>query len=165
VLLILLAATIPRLLHSAAAQYLFGSNKQAYLARLFVIEGAANLALSLALVHPLGLAGVAIGTAVPSLISQGWFLPRFVAGTMDLSVRQLFFEGQARGLAVGVVVALVGEAMARLVPPLTWPTFFTAVLLTVVIASPFLWFLGLTGEDRLLVRSMLARLRPERRPA
>jgi O-antigen/teichoic acid export membrane protein len=165
VLLILLAATIPRLLHSAAAQYLFGSNKQGYLARLFVIEGAANLALSLALVRPLGLAGVAIGTAVPSLISQGWFLPRFVAGAMDVTVRRLFFEGQARGLAVGVVVALVGEAMERLVPPTTWPGFFTAVLLTVIIASPFLWFVGLTAEDRLMVRSMLARLRPERRPA
>jgi hypothetical protein len=84
---------------------------------------------------------------------------------MDVSVRQLFFEGQARGLAVGVVVAFVGEAMERLVPPNTWPSFVTAVLLTVVIASPFLWFLGLTAEDRLMVRAMLGRLRPERRPA
>jgi O-antigen/teichoic acid export membrane protein len=165
VLLILLAAMIPRLLHSAAAQYLFGSNKQAYLAKLFVVEGIANLALSLALVRPFGLAGVAIGTALPSLVSQGWFLPRFVARAMDVPPRTLFFEGQARGLAVGVVVFVVGELMERLVPPATWPTFFTGVLLTVLLASPFLWYVGLASEDRLVIRSALARFLPERRPA
>ena len=165
VLLILLAAMIPRLLHSTAHQYLFGSNKQAYLSRLLVYEGIGNLSLSLALVKPLGLAGVAIGTAIPSLVSQGWFLPRFVARTMGVTPRRLFLEGQARGLAMGVVVAVIGELVQRAIPPATWLAFVTGVLCTLALAAPFLWFAGITAEDRLTLRAMLARIRPERRPA
>jgi O-antigen/teichoic acid export membrane protein len=163
VLLVLIAAMIPKLLLSTAHQYLFGSNKQAYLSRVFVVEGIANLALSLALVRPLGLAGVAIGTALPSIVSHWWFLPRFVARSIGVPMRQLFLEGQARGLVMGVVVAAAGYLVVRVIPQTSWPMFFLAVLCTLLLASPFLWFAGLASEDRFRVRALVARLRP--RPA
>jgi O-antigen/teichoic acid export membrane protein len=165
VLLVLIAAMIPKLLLSTAHQYLFGSNKQAYLSRVFVIEGIFNLVLSLALVRPLGLAGVAIGTALPSIVSHWWFLPRFVARSIGVPMRQLFLEGQARGLVMGLVVAVAGIGVERLIPPTSWPLFSLAVFCTLVIASPFLWLAGLTSQDRLHIRAALARVRPERRPA
>ena len=165
VLLILIAAFIPRLLQSATHQYLFGVNKQWYLSRAFLIEGIANLALSLILVRPLGLAGVAIGSALPSLISQGWFIPRFVSRDLGVSYGQLFREGQVRGLLVGVVVALCGLLVQRLISSATWPGFFAGVAATLVLAAPFFWFVGLTGEDRSTVRRVVARRRMERRPA
>lgn len=165
VLLVLIAAFIPKLLQSATHQYLFGANKQWYLARAFLIEGIANLTLSLILVRPLGLAGVAIATAVPSLITQGWFIPRFATRDVGLSYARLFREGQMRGLAVGVAVAASGLLVQRLVPPTTWPGFFASVAVTLLLASPFLWFAGITADDRALVRAVLARWRPERRPA
>ena len=165
VLLILLAAFIPRLLQSATHQYLFGANKQWYLSRAFLIEGVANLTLSLLLVKPLGLAGVAIGSALPSVISQGWFIPRFVARDIGVSYYQLFREGQLRGLAMGAVVAVCGFLVQRLISPTTWPGFFSGVGVTLVLALPFGWIAGLTSEDRAMVRGALARFRPERRPA
>ena len=165
VLLVLIAAMIPKLLFSTAHQYLFGSNKQAYLSRVFVIEGIFNLVLSLALVRPLGLAGVAIGTALPSIVSHWWFLPRFVARSIGVPMRQVFFEGQARGIAMRVVVAVAGMLVERVIPPTTWPLFSLAVFCTLVITSPFLWLAGLTSQDRFHVRTILARVRPERRPA
>ena len=165
VLFILLVAFIPRLLQSATHQYLFGANKQWYLSRAFLIEGIVNLTLSLLLVRPLGLAGVAIGSALPSAISQGWFIPRFVARDIGVSYYRLFREAQLRGLAMGVVVAVCGLVVQRLVTAATWPGFFTGVALTLLVSLPFGWLAGLTSEDRALVRSALARLRPERRPA
>jgi O-antigen/teichoic acid export membrane protein len=165
VMLVLLAAFLPRLLQSATHQYLFGANKQWYLSRAFLIEGVANLVLSLILVRPLGLAGVAIATAVPSLISQGWFIPRFVSRDLGITYARLFREGQMRGLAVGVVVAACGLFVQRLVSATTWPGFFAGVAATLLLASPFLWFAGITAEDRALVRRALERWRPVRRPA
>ena len=165
VLLVLIAAFIPRLLQSATHQYLFGANKQWYLSRAFLLEGIANLVLSLALVKPLGLAGVAIGSALPSLVSQGWFIPRFVSRDIGVSYFRLFRDGQLRGLVMGVVVALFGLLAQRIVPPTSWPGFFAGVTLTLILASPFLWLAGITGEDRALVRGALSRFRPERRPA
>jgi O-antigen/teichoic acid export membrane protein len=165
VLLVLIAAFIPRLLQGATHQYLFGANKQWYLSRAFLLEGIANLVLSLALVKPLGLAGVAIGSALPSLVSQGWFIPRFVSRDIGVTYYRLFRDGQVRGLAMGIVVAVWGLLAQRLVAPASWPGFFAGVALTLVLASPFLWLVGITAEDRALVRGALARARPERRPA
>ena len=165
VLLVLIAAFIPKLLQSATHQYLFGANKQWYLARAFLIEGVANLLLSLLLVRPLGLAGVAIATAVPSLIVQGWFIPRFATRDLGLSYARLFREGQLRGIAVGVVVAVCGLLVQRVLPSTSWPRFFAGVAATVLLALPFLWFAGIEPQDRALVRGALARLRPVRRPA
>ena len=165
VLLVLLAAFVPRLLQSATHQYLFGANKQWYLSRAFLLEGVANLVLSLILVKPLGLAGVAIGSALPSIISQGWFIPRFVTRDIGISYYHLFRDGQVRGLATGAVVAASGLLVQRFLPATTWPSFFAGVAVTLLLAFPFLWLAGITGEDRALVRGALARLRAVRRPA
>jgi O-antigen/teichoic acid export membrane protein len=160
VLLILLAAFVPRLIQSATHQYLFGANKQWYLSRLFVIEGIVNLIISLSLVKPFGLAGVAIGSALPSVISQGWFIPRFVSRDIGVSYYELFRDGQLRGLAMGVVVGVCGFLVQRFISPAHWPGFFTGVVLTLVLAAPFLWLAGITGEDRAFLRGALARFRP-----
>jgi O-antigen/teichoic acid export membrane protein len=165
VLLVLIAGFVPRLIQGALHQYLFGANKQWYLSRAFLLEGIANLALSLALVKPLGLAGVAIGSAVPSLISQGWFIPRFVARDIGVSYFRLFRDGQLRGLAMGVVVFVCGLLAQRIIAPNGWPGFFAGVALTLVLASPFVWLVGITGEDRALVRRAVGRMRVVRRTA
>ena len=134
------------------------------LSRAFLIEGIVNLVLSLILVEPLGLAGVAIGR--PPVRDQPGLVHPAVrhAGRRSLLCR-LFREAQLRGLAVGAVVAACGLLVQRLVPPTTWPGFFTGVALTLVFALPFVWLAGLTAEDRELVRAAIARVRPERRPA
>ncbi len=165
VLFVLIAGFVPRLIQGALHQYLFGANKQWYLSRAFLLEGIANLVLSLSLVKPLGLAGVAIGSAVPSLVSQGWFIPRFVSRDIGVSYYRLFRDGQLRGLLMGVVVALCGLVAQRIIPPTGWPGFFAGVALTLVLAAPFVWFAGITGEDRALVRRAVARFRVVRRTA
>jgi hypothetical protein len=108
---------------------------------------------------------VAIGSAVPSLVSQGWFIPRFVSRDIGVSYYRLFRDGQLRGLLMGVVVALCGLVAQRIIPPTGWPGFFAGVALTLVLAAPFVWFAGITGEDRALVRRAVARFRVVRRTA
>ena len=65
---ILLILTIPytlMLVQSASGRILFGMGKHAKLAVVTMIEGVANLALSIMLVRPYGIMGDAIGTAIP----------------------------------------------------------------------------------------------------
>ena len=45
-------------------------------------EGALNLGLSVALVRPWGLAGVAAGTTLAALATSAWLLPRLAAGVL-----------------------------------------------------------------------------------
>jgi O-antigen/teichoic acid export membrane protein len=52
---------------SVAARVLYGVGRIRLFARLALVEGVANLLLSVALVRPLGIVGVAWGTAVPHI--------------------------------------------------------------------------------------------------
>jgi O-antigen/teichoic acid export membrane protein len=152
VLVILLIAMTPRFLLSAGHQYLFGTNQQGYLARVTAIEGVVNLSLSLLLVKPLGLFGVALGSAIPSLVSHGWFVPRYLARSLQISPRQLFLEGQSRGLLTGSVVLLAGLASSQVLTPDTWWRFFVDVTITLALSAPIIWRVGLAESDRALVR-------------
>jgi O-antigen/teichoic acid export membrane protein len=164
VLFIVLAAMIPRLIHSASHQYIFGSNRHVYLSRITVIEAVANLALSLMLAKPLGLAGVALGTAIPSLVAQGYFLPRYVSRWMETTPWQLFVHAQLRGLLGGVIVAAVGLFVQSFVPVDTWRAFFAGVFLTLAIAAPALWIVALAPDDRTMARNLAGRFLPRLRP-
>ncbi len=59
-------------------QFLFATNQHRFLAMALLIEGCANVVLSVMLAGPLGLVGVALGTAIPLLINHLLVLPRYV---------------------------------------------------------------------------------------
>jgi O-antigen/teichoic acid export membrane protein len=65
--------TIPLALamaQSVAARVLYGMGRLRWFARVVMIEAAANLLLSLALVKPFGVEGVALGTSIPNVVSN-----------------------------------------------------------------------------------------------
>jgi len=101
----------------------------------FLVAGVLNLGLSIALVRPLGLAGVALGTAIPNVLFAivvfvqacrefdvslgkffGYVVPRAVLGALPALAVLLWFKVQldVRGLvalaAAGVVMVLVFAA-------------------------------------------------------
>ena len=56
------------------------------------MEGIANLILSILLVRPLGIAGDALGTAIPMLLTTLWFLPRHMRKQLGVPVKTLLRE-------------------------------------------------------------------------
>ena len=63
-----LAATMGvAMMQSVAARVLYGTGKIRLFARLMLLEAVLNLGLSVALIGPLGIAGVALGTAIPNI--------------------------------------------------------------------------------------------------
>ena len=73
VLQILAIATVVRVGAGTATTVLKGANRHQLLASASVATGMANVALSVALVRPLGLRGVALGTLIPLALST-WFI-------------------------------------------------------------------------------------------
>jgi O-antigen/teichoic acid export membrane protein len=72
---------------SASTRVLYGMAKHHFLAKVLLYEGVANVALSCALARPLGLMGVALGTAVPLLITSILIIPVHVCRTLNLRLR------------------------------------------------------------------------------
>ena len=53
------------------------------------IEAVLNITISLALIGPFGLAGVALGTLISKLLTTGFYLPYWVCRKLDMSIKSL----------------------------------------------------------------------------
>ena len=92
VLLVLLIPSTFMLAQAASARTLFGMAKHKTLAIITLIEGVANLILSIVLVRRFGILGDAMGTAIPLTCTTLWFLPRHLCRILGLRVRTYLRE-------------------------------------------------------------------------
>ena len=67
-----------------AAATVMGINRHRGLAIAVAVEAVVNLGLSVLLIKPLGLVGVAIGTAIPTMIVNLVFMPRYVGRLLHI---------------------------------------------------------------------------------
>lgn len=86
VLLVLIVPYTLMLVQSASGRILFGMGKHGKLAVVSLIEGAANLALSVVLVRPFGIIGDAIGTALPLAGTFLFFMPFHLCSRLGIRV-------------------------------------------------------------------------------
>jgi len=93
--IIVLILLIPSTLYNAQTtsnRILFGMSEHRSLAVIVLIEGVANVILSIALVRPLGIVGDAIGTAIPLLCTAIFFLPRHMCRHLEVPLRKFIPE-------------------------------------------------------------------------
>jgi O-antigen/teichoic acid export membrane protein len=86
VLVVMIIPLALMLSQAASGRVLFGLGKHQILAAITVIEGIANLILSIALVPPLGIVGDALGTAIPLSFTCIVFLPRHLKKQIGVPV-------------------------------------------------------------------------------
>ena len=86
VLVVLIIPFALMLSQAASTRILFGLGKHQTMASITVIEGIANLILSIALVRPLGIVGDALGTAIPLSFTCLVFLPRHLKKQIGVPV-------------------------------------------------------------------------------
>lgn len=87
---ILLLLIVPKTLYlaqAASTKILLGMSRHRTLALVFLLEGCANLTLSILLLRHFGILGVALGTAIPLVCTSLFFLPRHVCRLLRVPVR------------------------------------------------------------------------------
>jgi len=87
VLLVLVIPYTLMLSQSASSRVLFGMAKHRTLAIVTLLEGGANIFLSIFLVRKFGILGDAAGTAIPLLCTTLFFLPRHLCRALKLRIR------------------------------------------------------------------------------
>ena len=85
VLIILAVALIFSTANNTAFAIAFGTERHKITAKWALIEGVANLVLSVTLVHFIGIYGVAVGTLLPNLFFHLVMWPRYVGKMLDYS--------------------------------------------------------------------------------
>jgi O-antigen/teichoic acid export membrane protein len=106
VLVVMIIPFALMLSQAASSRILFGLGKHQTIAAVTVIEGIANLILSIALVRPLGIVGDALGTAIPLSFTCLVFLPRHMKKQIGVPVATLFRE--AYTLPILLTIPFVG---------------------------------------------------------
>ena len=84
VLLTLILPYTLMMIQGASSRILFGMSKHGKLAVVTMVEGIANLGLSILWVRPYGILGDAFGTAVPMLGTYILFMPRHLCSRLNI---------------------------------------------------------------------------------
>ncbi len=148
--LILIATPI----HTAAL-LLAGLGKHRPAALGGAVEAVINLGLSLALVRPLGVLGVALGTLCAGAVTNAWIAPRAAAAAVGVSVGGYVKRSLLPALIPGLVAEIPAALVARSVAPGAPATALALPAVALVFALTF-WFGSLDAADR---REALALIR------
>jgi len=149
-------------------------------ASIWVAEAAANLILSLTLVHSMGLGGVALGTLVPVVVGHLFVMLPAVCRKLRLSVAKCVRETTTPALVAGAVSSLVCVLLRTVRPPEATASIIAEGSLVAMAYIVALATIGFDGETRRLyashgrrvaysvvsaVRQASANARPRRAPA
>lgn len=121
VLLILILATTLWTSQATSGRVLMGTGRHRTMALVVLIEGIANLVLSIVLVRPYGLVGDALGTAIPLAITSIFFLPQYLCSTLDLSVLRFLRQAYLAPLLCSFPLVLTLEILKILFPIPSYP--------------------------------------------
>ena len=127
---------------------LYGLAAHRSVAILRVIEGVANLTLSLVLVRRIGLVGVALGTAIPHMIVVGWILPRYIPKIVPINLRAYYAEVYGRTLLASVPFVVACWLVTTVVQPASLASFFFWGILSLPAYIVPAWLIALSDEER-----------------
>ncbi len=157
--LILLASTmIFSQANNAAFAIAFGTDRHKITAKWAIAEGVANLTLSILLVRPLGIYGVAVGTILPNLFVHLVLWPRFIGRMTGLSAFHVFSGIWAPMFLSVVPFAAASYAIDRYAHTASVTAFFAqtlALLPLFLLAVAFIFRSELRSQGIPAVRSFM----------
>lgn len=109
----------------------YGTGRMRPLALAMILEAAGNLVLSLLLVGPLGIVGVAIGTAVPAWLVHGLLLPWLACTRHGIALPSFLVRTWGGPLLAGAATVGVLHALVSGRDALGWPALIALAVLAV----------------------------------
>jgi O-antigen/teichoic acid export membrane protein len=163
VLLILIFPYTLILIQSASGRILFGISKHGTLAVITLVEGIANLLLSILLVRPYGIMGDALGTAIPMVATAILFLPSHLCSRLGIRIFTFLREAYFLPLVLCAPLAVTLTLMQRWYVAHTYRQLALQLVVGGLVYGICIGWAYLTGKA-LHVGNLLplnARLRPE----
>lgn len=105
VLVVLTIGLIFNTIQITSVTLLYGISKHKFYSIVMVIEGVANILLSILLIRKYGIVGVALGTTVPMLITSLFIIPAYTNRVIDLKLTK-YLKVVLGGIFFGGIVHL-----------------------------------------------------------
>lgn len=150
-IVVLYILIVPAAIHmpqTIANSVLYGISKHHVAFYILSAEAVSKIVLSLLLLGPLGIVGVALGTAIPQIIIYSAIFPWFFYKTLNAPVSE-FYSTAGMSIAKAIVLVLpVSWAMKWLFPPENWGWLFTDCIVATVPMLIGLFSIVLLPHDR-----------------
>jgi len=160
VLTILTVGSIARMSQFNSVSILAGVQKHRFLSACMSAEAVANLVLSIVLVKLYGIYGVALGTTIPIIIVRIFFVAKYVSIASGLEFAKYLKYTALWGLKNGAFFALPLVLITRRILLDSWPKLVGSILASLSFYTVFLYFVGLSGEERVKVQQLLQISKP-----
>jgi O-antigen/teichoic acid export membrane protein len=139
--------TVLPFLNPFASRYLTAINKHGIFARLTPVSAIINIVLSVILVHPFGLEGVAFASVVPGLIFVPWYL-KYTCRLLGLPVRVYVFGSVLPALLPALVMAVVLWGVGHYLPYTSYSSILAGAVLGCIAWLMCFFTLVLNKEER-----------------
>ncbi len=140
-----------------ANSVLLGIGKHLPLFYVLAAEAVSNVALSLILVRPLGIYGVALGTAIPQFVIYIFVYPYVFHRIIKASLKTFYFTS-VKMLITSALFALPISALMKYANQLPgWAGLFTDIAIVGAFALAGFWWKVLDPEDRVRLLAKLKR--------
>lgn len=136
---------------SVAASVILGIGQHKRVVPFAIAEAVSNLVLSLLLIRPFGIVGVAWGTAIPNLAISLLFWPWYIRRKLGASFREYSASLWIRPFLSSLPFAVCLYAVQRTWEPRSLLVFFLQVIATLPVTFAGFWIVGGTAEDRRLI--------------
>jgi O-antigen/teichoic acid export membrane protein len=156
---ILVAASVALTSQWPAGSVLQGINRFGPVAAAALVSGVANVTLTLALIGPYGLIGVALGTLIPTVAEAFLFVLPFTLRVLRVRVRDLAAQALLPVVVPLLPCVLVLLAADRLTGSVSWPSLLITGLAAVAVYEAVYLMLPAARRERRMVLGRLPRLR------
>ena len=121
--------------HHTISSVFYGLSRHHIIAYLRVFEAVANIALSLLLVKRYGIVGIALGTAIPHIISVVFVLPVLAVHSLRLKIGHYIREVYLGPIAASMLYMILCYIAKNRLQTETLTGFFAIILALL----PFTW--------------------------
>lgn len=157
VALILVGPFVVALAQNPGVYLLLGLSKQERLLRLNIIEGVGNFVLSIALVFPFGIFGVALGTAIAMVLSKILLQPAILCDATGLSRRKYYLDALLAPIAITALPMLLCFAVLRPWLAPEYGRIFVAGFFQLLLVAPVIWRFVFHDSERESLSGILFR--------
>jgi len=140
---------------TVAAASIMGVNKHRLLIPAYAFEALANLALSVALVKPFGLVGVALGTLIPSVLMSLGYFPPCLSKSTGVPTGLFYRNAWLLPTVACVPFGLASILLDHFLPAKNLAVFFMQVTLTLPLVVAGAMVLCLTPAEKKEVSSLI----------
>jgi O-antigen/teichoic acid export membrane protein len=133
---------------SVAFHSITGMGKQQTLLSGIAVEAVCKLALSVMLIRPLGILGVALGTLIPSVLVNLTYIPLCLSKTSGVPVRLIRWHALFLPTVACVPFAVASFFVELFFPATNLVVFFLQVILILPLVPLTAWILCLTPAQR-----------------